>query len=406
MTHTPATHWFFIIPVFFITTLTQAQPVYNNKKATQVLKATLVKLQALKTVQYQYQREIHYYTENYHNSMAANLYIDFTVAGSQTGFRFQASDDGSATYYNGAHYFHLNSKAKTIDLQVKTSTNLLESTSYLFNSLLTIRNALPLIIQNDSIQKTLSDTLIDNTTYDLVRFEMPSRYFSSLGNVNTYTAANLRRPYQLIIDRKTSLPFQFIARFRRGDDEGDLIKAIFTQIDTHPVAPTDLSWFYSSYTTAYAPAVAKKEKPLIAKGALVANWSLPSWTPTKLDSVSVDQYKGKVVLLDFWIKSCGYCMQAFPHMNALQQRFGTDKFQLLAINAEDPVEDIAFFYKKHQPLYKMLFKGEALAKNYGVSAFPMTVLLDETGKVIYAGVFDHVVLEELIKVATDGIAKY
>jgi thiol-disulfide isomerase/thioredoxin len=377
--------------------ITYSQPVYNNEKANAVLKASYAKLQQLRSVQYDHERDIHYYTENYHHHFKAQVFFDFADTGSKHGFRFQASGDSSSTFYNGVHFFRLDHPKKNIDLQVKTSDNLLESSSHLFNSLLTIRNLLPFAIANDSIAKFHTDTLINNTHYDMVRFELPNRYFSNLGRVNSFTAPNLRRPYQLIIDRKTALPFQLIARFRRGDDEGDHIRTVFTHINTHPKEPSDLSWFYSTYTAEYLPAIAEKRKPLIEKGATAINFTLPSYTPTQADSVSLNQYKGKVVLLDFWIKTCGYCMLAFPHMNELQKQFGADKFQLLAINAEDPLEDIAFFYKKHQPAYKMLYKGDELAKAYGVFAYPITVLLDTTGKVIYAGPFDHTLLQQLLE---------
>jgi thiol-disulfide isomerase/thioredoxin len=240
------------------------------------------------------------------------------------------------------------------------------------------------------------DTAIANKNFYLLKFELYNQYLGNLGSISDFTAeytGSKNKPYEIIIDKKTLLPYQYITKFK--DYKEDFIAASFTGITINPKAPGKLSWFYSTYTKAYkAP---KPKKLLVNRGVQLADWQLPSYSLQKIDSVSLYQYKGKIVMLDFWIKSCGPCLAAFPHLNELQLKFGTDKFQLLSINTKDTKEDIAFFYKKHKPVYKMLFEGNQIAEQYGVSAFPTVIIIDKAGKIIYAGSYNKVVTEELIK---------
>ena len=101
--------------------------------------------------------------------------------------------------------------------------------------------------------------------------------------------------------------------------------------------------------------------------------------------------------MEFWIKNCGYCMQAFPEIRELQKKYG-DKIEILSINAYDKKEEIDFFYKREKPAYKMLYSGEKLAESLGIYSYPTTLILDGSGKVIYSSAgFDKVAIEQIIK---------
>ena len=73
-------------------------------------------------------------------------------------------------------------------------------------------------------------------------------------------------------------------------------------------------------------------------------------------------------------------MVAMPHYNALQEKFKKEGFELLTINIEDPIEDIAFFYNKYLPNYKMLFNGQKLFESLGFSGCPSSLLVDRNGR--------------------------
>lgn len=371
----------------------------NTKEtSTTVLQKVSAKLSAIKTVRYNFIRECLYKGENYHNVYSPAVYFDFGSTNNAAGYLFQAEDKEYFSCYNGIQYFGLNHNKKTIDIQQKPKPVVFESLSPLYFSIASLRNIVAILLQNDKIDKLLSDTIIDNKPCYSIRFSLYDQYFSGQGKMEAFTAdyiGDKKKPYTFIITKSTLLPYLFIARF--NDKPADFISAKYVNIDLRPAAPDKLSWFYSTYTTKYtAP---KPANPYISVGSVLENWRLPAYYANRIDTVSLYQYRGKIVLLDFWIKSCGPCMASFPHLNELQQKFGSDKFQLLSINAEDNKEDIAFFFKKHKPVYKMLFDGEKLAEQYGVPGFPSIILLDRLGRVIYASTngFDQPAIEKIIQ---------
>ncbi len=213
--------------------------------------------------------------------------------------------------------------------------------------------------------------------------------------------ANLQRPYYLVINKETYLPHSFISKYIRGSDDRDFLTVTYTAINTKPARPTAASWKYSSYAGSYMPFRPIKKIPLVKVGSQVAGFTLPNYTLAAIDSISLHQYAGKVVLLDFWFKSCGPCMAAMPHYNSLQNKFGGQAFQLLTVNIEDGESDMRFFYNKHQPAYKMLYKGGKLFKSLGLPGCPSLVLLDKNGNVlqVFTNGFEQELIEKKIKEA-------
>ncbi len=97
-------------------------------------------------------------------------------------------------------------------------------------------------------------------------------------------------------------------------------------------------------------------------------------------TISLDQFKGKVVLLDFWATWCGPCRISMPQLENLQKEFpGT--LVLLAINLDDQGADLVRNYVREQHVSSRVLldeKGTA-AQAYGAAEIPMEVLLDKNG---------------------------
>ncbi|MES2328189.1 MAG: TlpA disulfide reductase family protein [Bacteroidota bacterium] len=351
--------------------------------AVSILQKTMARLAQLKKLSYHHTRETHYYADNYQNLMQADLYLDFTGSG-PIGLQFQADEQKSSFVYDGKRTLRLDKENRTIDSSAATTMKSIQNNSYLYHSLAMLRRMLPLAIGNDSLQKTVSDTLVGNKQYYNVRIEGAGMYFTLLGDIDHYTAVDLKRPYYLLIDKKTFLPYQFISKYVRGTDDRDFVTVTYSSINTKPEAPANSSWEYASYADTYKPYVAPVKIPVVKPGTILTDFTLPAYSSTGTDSVSLNQYKGKLVLLDFWFKSCGPCMEAMPHYNELQTQFRMDGFELLTVNVEDPVADIKFFYDKHQPIYKMMYGGGKLWHSLGFTGCPSSVLLDRSGKVVEA----------------------
>lgn len=115
------------------------------------------------------------------------------------------------------------------------------------------------------------------------------------------------------------------------------------------------------------------------------------WNSTFIDldgnEVSVQDYKGKVVLIDFWETWCGPCLQVFPAMDSLRKNY-PDDFVVLAVNLQDsdtPEEVAAFKTEKGYDFNFVLDKNEIGPKviSFGI---PFKIFVDPNGYLIKAEV--------------------
>ncbi len=99
------------------------------------------------------------------------------------------------------------------------------------------------------------------------------------------------------------------------------------------------------------------------------------------NEVSLDQFKGKVVLLDFWATWCGPCRMSMPLLEKLQSQYTSD-LALLAINLEEP-RDLVAGYVKRQNLHSRVLLDEEgeVGRKYRSGSIPMQVLIDKDGVV-------------------------
>ncbi len=110
--------------------------------------------------------------------------------------------------------------------------------------------------------------------------------------------------------------------------------------------------------------------------------SAPAFTFTSFsgNEISLSQFKGKVVLLDFWESWCGYCIMAMPKLNKLQNRW-KDTLTIIGVVTENkqPVEKLI---KTNGLIYPNIFANRDIIEAYNVSARPTYVLIDQAGKII------------------------
>jgi len=122
------------------------------------------------------------------------------------------------------------------------------------------------------------------------------------------------------------------------------------------------------------------------------------------ESYSFADYRGKVVLLNFWATWCPPCRREMPSMERLHQMLDSDVFKVIAINQmESP--DHVFAYTGQlavDPTFPILFDSDSsIANAYKVKGLPTTYLIDKQGMIRYRAIggreFDHPDVVKLIK---------
>lgn len=94
-------------------------------------------------------------------------------------------------------------------------------------------------------------------------------------------------------------------------------------------------------------------------------------------------YRGKVVVLDFWASWCVPCRRSFPWMNEMQQKYGDEGLVIVAVNLDNEALDAAKFLQAYPAEFKIAYDPERnLARDYGVEAMPSSFLIDRDGTVI------------------------
>jgi peroxiredoxin len=98
--------------------------------------------------------------------------------------------------------------------------------------------------------------------------------------------------------------------------------------------------------------------------------------------VSLAQYKGDVVMLNFWASWCGPCRQEMPLLESIYQKYSKLGFVLLGVNVE-PDSNAANDWLKATPVsFPILYDKESkVSRLYDVEGMPSTVIIDRAGRV-------------------------
>ena len=97
----------------------------------------------------------------------------------------------------------------------------------------------------------------------------------------------------------------------------------------------------------------------------------------------LSDFKGKVVMLNFWATWCVPCLLEMPAMDRLNRKLAGQPFKMLAVNLGEPVEQIRKFADQYNFSYDLVLDpiGQ-ISTAYGANRLPVSYLIDKKGYVI------------------------
>ena len=124
------------------------------------------------------------------------------------------------------------------------------------------------------------------------------------------------------------------------------------------------------------------------------------------EASSMEQLRGKVVLVNFWATSCSGCIKEMPQLVDTHQKYASQGYQTVAVAMSyDPPEFVREYASAHKlPFFVTLDNQGSMAKAFGeIRLTPTSILIDKNGKVVkrYLGEPDfnelHAQIEKLLK---------
>jgi thiol-disulfide isomerase/thioredoxin len=177
--------------------------------------------------------------------------------------------------------------------------------------------------------------------------------------------------------------------------EGDAVKSKKVLIGIPLVAALVVALYFVNREwiapLATQPVQASTDHPFAPKFSL---------TDISGQKLTLDDYKGKVVVLDFWATWCGPCRIEIPEFVALQKRYRDQGLAMIGISMDDGPDPVKDFYKQFNMNYPVALGDAKLAELYGgILGLPTTLLIGRDGRIYakHVGATDISVFEGEIK---------
>ncbi len=121
-----------------------------------------------------------------------------------------------------------------------------------------------------------------------------------------------------------------------------------------------------------------------SKKAEVPAGSSPQFSLKGIDNnqINLSDYKGRVVLIDFWATWCPPCRATIPVIERLYARYKDKGFVVLGLSVADSPDAVRSFRDANKMQYPIAMADDKTEKLYGVRGIPSMFLLDKDGRIV------------------------
>ena len=221
--------------------------------------------------------------------------------------------------------------------------------------------------------------------------ETSMKFYDMLGDESRARSKYIAEHYA---DRNSVLA---VLPMLRGNENAALVEQVLAKLEAKNPDYAPLK----KYKADMAEAKAQKER--LAEGKVAPEFSYP--TPDGNKNLGPQDFKGKILVLDFWASWCVPCRKSHPHLIQINQKYKGENFVLLGIASDrkdEVIKKAAQEDKIDWPqmnIYEKRDRQKQLNELYDVSALPTKILIDPEGKIVVKYVGDSAGLDrELEKI--------
>ena len=293
--------------------------------------------------------------------------------------------------YNKPNFYRLNfSNGNSIRLFIDTNSTITlnaDAENIISYTLSGSKESVNLMELDKMVLKSFAklDSVNDNLRKDtsINSMELRTRFTTEYNTTST----NLKNKLQNFIRKKSSSPISIIALFQpfgnnalfNPKNDLDLFRLVEENLNSQ-YKKTEFSKYLST----------EIQRSLAGKiGSKAPNFTL---NDTNGNPISLNDYKGKLLLIDFWASWCAPCRKENPHLVKLYKEFNPKGLEILGVSLDgtprqkNPKEDWVNAIKNDGLLWKQVsdLRGwESITiPMYGFNGIPYTVLIDENGVII------------------------